>query len=229
MLTELSKKTAQAIVQIFETSSIKGDYSCVTVIPGDTGHLSVGKAQTSLSSGNLAILIEQYVKAKGEYADELSVYLPQLQAKDITLDNDKKLKMLLKQAGHDKVMQETQDRFFDETYWLPAMRIMSLRNYKFALSAAVLYDSRIHGAWGVVRDIVNTKHGYTGYKNTEETQYIQHYVSEREHWLANHKNPILHKTVYRMQEFEKLLAVNNWDLVLPITVRGIKITEEALV
>ncbi|MBU0647538.1 chitosanase [Patescibacteria group bacterium] len=229
MFTELQKKTAQAIVQIFETSKIKGDYSAVTVMAGDSGHISYGKAQASLMSGNLGKLLKEYITIGGDYASELSPYLLRAIDMDISLDDDKKFNLLLKQAGHDKIMQECQDALFEVGFWLPAMRIMSLRNYKFALSAAVIYDSRIHGAWGVVRDIVNTKHGYTGYENTAETQYIQHYVSEREHWLANHKNPILHKTVYRMQEFEKLLAVNNWDLVLPITVRGLKIIEDVLV
>ena len=40
MLTPTQKKSAQAIVNIFETGFVLGDYGNVTVIPGDTGHLA---------------------------------------------------------------------------------------------------------------------------------------------------------------------------------------------
>ncbi len=45
MLTPLQKQTAQAIVNLFETSSARGDYGAVTVIAGDTGHLSFGRCR----------------------------------------------------------------------------------------------------------------------------------------------------------------------------------------
>ena len=35
MLTELQKRTAQAIVNLFETGQVRGDYGKVTLIPGD--------------------------------------------------------------------------------------------------------------------------------------------------------------------------------------------------
>ena len=60
MLTDLQKKTAQAIVQIFETSRVLGNYGQVTLLRGDTGHLTYGKAQTTLGSGNLALLAGQW-------------------------------------------------------------------------------------------------------------------------------------------------------------------------
>lgn len=228
MITELQKKTAKAIVNIFETSKIQGDYSAVTILEGDKGHLSYGIAQVSLTSGNLHNLIDEYIKADGEYKEELLAYLPRMKNKDITLDDDKNCKLILKQAGHDKIMQDCQDDFFDKDFWASAMHIMLLREYKFPLSAAILYDSKIHGAYATVRDIVNKKYGYEGFTNTEETEWIHHYIIEREKWLSENKNPLLKKTAYRMQEFEKLLAVNNWDLILPITVRGLEIIEEAL-
>ena len=224
MLTELQKKTAQAIVQIFETSKIKGDYSAVTVMAGDSGHISYGKAQASLMSGNLGKLLKEYITIGGDYASELSPYLLRVIDMDISLDDDKKFKLLLKQTGHDKIMQECQDALFEVGFWLPTMDKMRKRNYRYALSAAVIYDSLIHGAYNVIRDMINTKYG----QDIEETQWIRHYIDKREWWLKNHGNALLHQTVYRMQEFDRLLAVNNWDLVLPITVRGLKITEEVL-
>ena len=76
MLTEVQKRTAQCIVNIFETGSARGDYAAVTLLPGDAGHLTYGRSQTTLGSGNLHTLIADYVNAPGaRFASELSVYL----------------------------------------------------------------------------------------------------------------------------------------------------------
>ena len=58
MLTPTQKQTAQSIVNLFETGSVLGDYGSVTVIAGDTGHLTFGRSQTTLPSGNLLNLME---------------------------------------------------------------------------------------------------------------------------------------------------------------------------
>ncbi|HXR37854.1 MAG TPA: peptidoglycan-binding domain-containing protein, partial [Terracidiphilus sp.] len=50
----------------------------------------------------------------------------------------------------------------------------------------------------------------------------------RRNWLANHPNPALHPTVYRMDAFLQLINNGTWDLPLPLTVRGILITEDVL-
>ena len=44
-VTALQKKTAQAIVNIFETGRVLGDYGAVAVIAGDTGRLSYGRTR----------------------------------------------------------------------------------------------------------------------------------------------------------------------------------------
>jgi chitosanase len=63
MLNQLQKRAAQAIVNIFETGRVLGDYSRVTLLPGDTGHLSYGRSQATLGSGNLFSLINAYCEA----------------------------------------------------------------------------------------------------------------------------------------------------------------------
>ena len=52
ILTELQRKTIQAMVNIFETSAVLGRYAQVTLIPGDTGGLTYGRSQTTINSGN---------------------------------------------------------------------------------------------------------------------------------------------------------------------------------
>src|SRR5438132_5794829 len=122
-ITDLQKKTAQAIVNIFETGKVQGDYGRVTLLNGDAGHLTYGRSQTTLASGNLFLLIKAYCEAPGaEYADALQPYLDRLSNRDLTLDQDLTLRQLLQQAGADAVMHDTQDQFFDRVYWAPALQ-----------------------------------------------------------------------------------------------------------
>src|SRR6056297_2228403 len=107
MITDTQKKTAEAIVQIFETSKVTGDYGKVTLLPGDTGHLTYGKAQTTLGSGNLALLISEYCRTEdAAYAAELTHYLPRLENRDLSLDHDREFRQLLREAGDDGVMHD---------------------------------------------------------------------------------------------------------------------------
>src|SRR5215831_16707865 len=63
-ITELQKKTAQTIVNIFETGHVRGDYGMVTLLASDYGHLTYGRSQTTLASGNLFLLIRAYCQAQ---------------------------------------------------------------------------------------------------------------------------------------------------------------------
>ena len=49
------------------------------------------------------------------------------------------------------------------------------------------------------------------------------YVAARKAWLLSNKNPIVQKTIYRMEAFENLIAAGNWALTLPFTVRGVRV------
>jgi chitosanase len=71
-MNQLQKKTAGAILNIFETGAVFGRYGKVTLIPGDTGHLTYGKSQTTLGSGNLALLIHDYCGANGAYSTPMN-------------------------------------------------------------------------------------------------------------------------------------------------------------
>ena len=57
MLTAAQKQTAEAILNIFETSEVRGDYGNVTLIQGDTGRLTYGRSQTTLRACSKAKLL----------------------------------------------------------------------------------------------------------------------------------------------------------------------------
>ena len=117
MLTPLQKQTAQAIVNLFETSSAQGDYGAVTVIAGDTGHLSFGRSQTTLGSGNLHALLQRYCDNAGaRFGPRLAPWLQRVEQRDTTLDHELRLHNLLRATADDPVMREMQDQFFDEGY-----------------------------------------------------------------------------------------------------------------
>jgi chitosanase len=227
MLTDVQKKTAQAIVNIFETGSVRGDYGQVTVQRNDAGHLTYGRSQTTLASGNLYLLVKAYCEAPGAlFAGDLNLYLVRLAACDLALDNDTTLRNVLHDAGGDPVMHDVQNQFFDSVYWKPAAQSATNLGFKDPLSTAVVYDSCIHGSWQKVRDMTNAQFGAAGVKG--ERPWIENYVQTRKNWLGSSPNPLLQRTVYRMESFEQLIASALWDLNLPLRVRGVNIDADAL-
>ena len=226
-ITALQKAAAQAIVNIFETGSIRGNYADVTLMRGDTGQLTYGRSQTTLASGNLYLLIQDYTEEKsGAYCAGFTAYLPQLQACDCALNSDTQFKTLLREAGCDPVMQDVQDQFFDRVYWDPAMRSADAIGAQTALGAAIVYDSTVHGSWAKIRDRVRGKFGELS--AIGEDKWMAHYVDERRDWLATAPNPLLHKCVYRMDSFKAIIHAGNWKLSLPLVVRGLSITTDSL-
>lgn len=229
MVNDLQKRTAQAIVNIFETGRLRGDYGNVTVARGDLGHLTYGRSQTTLASGNLFLLAKAYVEAVGaEFAEALRPFLPRLAARDFSLDGDATLRQLLRQAGEDPVMREVQDGFFDRVYWMPATQRAGTAGIATALGTTVVYDSTIHGSWKLIQERTNTAAG-GGPSAVGEQVWIARYVAERRGWLAS-SDPatLLPRTVYRMDELKKLIDASNWNLPLPLRVRGVGIDAASL-
>ena len=227
MLSELQKLTCQAIVNIFETGRVLGDYGNVTVMAGDTGHLTYGRSQTTLASGNLYLLIKDYCEASGAaHGAALEPYLERMRRRDTGLDVNGVLHGILRAAGVDPVMRRVQDGFFDRVYWEPAMRHATRLGLQRALGVGVIYDSWIHGSASTVAGRVERRHGEVG--EIGEEAWVTRYVEERREWLATRRNALLHRTVYRMDAFRRLIDDENWSLGLPIEVRGAWITREVL-
>ena len=227
MLTDLQKQAAQAIINIFETGRVLGEYGQVTLLPRDTGHLTYGRAQTTLASGNLALLIRAYCDADdAQFADALRLHLPALNALDTRLDNDAEFRDLLHRAGDDPVMRTEQDAFFDRVYWGPAIRSVDYIGAETALGTAIVYDSRIHGSWHALRDRTIEQSGRL--TTLGEAGWFDCYVQTRKDWLSGHSNSLLHRTTYRMEAFSDLMASDSWALDLPITVRGLTIDQATL-
>jgi chitosanase len=224
-VNDLQTLTAKAIVNIFETGRVSGDYGAVTVLKGDTGHLTYGRSQTTLGSGNLFLLIKAYCdRADAQFGAQLRPYLPDLADRKTELDNDLALRHLLHEAGSDAAMRSEQDRFFDEHYFDPACRAAESRGIATALGQSVVYDSFVQGGWAKVSARVGKPVGAGG---VDERQWIATYVGARRSWLSSLAPP-LPSCVYRMDAFLKLMQQDAWELPLSLTVHGVAITEEVL-
>jgi len=244
MLTEIQKRTIQAIVNVFETGTPAGDYARVAVLPGDPGHLTYGRSQTTLASGNLARLVRSYcAAAAGAQAEGLRAYLPRLEACDASLDTDARFHALLCEAGVDTVMRRMQDEFFDRAYWDPALSAARALGLHTALGTAVVYDSFIHGAWARLRNMTIARAGLPSAASAEEglptapdghvagtgeCEWVRAYVAVRRDWLATHANRLLRRTVYRMETFAALVAAANWNLDLPLIAHGVLLDKQSV-
>lgn len=226
-MLDLQKAAALAIVNIFETGRPQGEYGKVTLLENDPGHLTYGRSQTTLASGNLYLLIRDYCgNSDSQFGGEFKAYLDRLEDKDLSLDKDFAFRNLLREAGDDPIMQSVQDEFFDRAYWVPAIKSCEYIGVESALGTAVVYDSRIHGSWHRRRDETIAK--YKSLAEIGEQGWIAKYVAVRDNWLRNHPNQLLRKTVYRMEAFRKLIDENRWELELPFAVRSFQITEDVL-
>jgi chitosanase len=227
VLTRTQKQTAEAIINVFETGEVRGDYGRVTVLPGDRGHLSFGRAQTTLGSGNLHVLLQRYCAAPGAcFARRLADWLPAMAARDTTLDQDSKLHNVLRASADDDVMRDVQDDFFDECFWQPAERRANIEGIRTPLGVALVYDGFVQGSWKTVRDLTNQHVGSLAALGEE--RWLSAYVATRRRWLANHPRPILRDTVYRMDAFQRLIDQGYWNLELPLVVRDQEISMASL-
>jgi chitosanase len=200
-LTVTQDRTLEAIVNLFETGRVLGDYGQVTVIAGDTGHLTFGRSQTTLGSGNLHKLLERYCNNGGaRFSQRLSAFVPKVAARDTALDTDARLHNLLRATADDPVMRDVQDQFFTDVYFRPAMKAAEREGIALPLGRAVVYDSVVHGSWARIRDRVEGTPASRG-----EKAWVTDYVATRRRWLETHSRRDLRATVYRMDALQRLI------------------------
>ena len=223
-LTTTQARTLEAIVNLFETGQVLGDYGQVTVLTGDTGHLTFGRSQTTLGSGNLHGLLQRYCNNAGaRFGRRLAPFLPQVAARDSALDTNARLHNLLRATADDAVMRDVQDQFFTEVYFQPAMKTAERQGISMPLGMSVVYDSFVHGSWARIRDRVQGTPATRG-----EKTWVAEYVAARRNWLATHARGDLRATVYRMDAFLRLIELDGWGLELPLVVRSSEISQTTL-
>ena len=226
-ITSFQKQKILQVVNVFETGSISGNYATVSLLlDGPNGsdgrpirQITYGRSQTT-EFGNLKTLLQLYIANNGKYAGQFKPYLSKI-GKPPSLCTDTNLLKLLRDTGNlDPVMKNTQDLFFDQLYYQPALNWFTGMQFTLPLSLLVIYDSYIQS--GSVPAKIREKFLEPVPKNGgDEKTWIKQYVNARYSWLANSPKAIVRGTVYRTQCFKNAIAKNNWDLLLPINANGI--------
>lgn len=217
------KNKIQKIVNVFESGKPDGDYGCISLYddgPNGIKQVTYGKSQTT-EWGNLRDLVKMYIDNHGEYSDVLKPYLDKLGR--VSVIGDKNFIHILKEASKDKIMKDTQDAFFDKHYWEPAKAWYIKNGFKTNLAMLVIYDSFIHSGsiLKFLRDKFSEKVPVNG---GNEQHWILDYCKARYIWLDNHSNPILRKTIYRVDNFLTAMKEENWDLSKTFIANGEKIS-----
>lgn len=219
------KPLIQKIINVFETGTPEGAYDKLVVYDdGINGshQITYGRSQTT-EQGNLSLLIDMYVDNAGKFADDFVPYLEKI-GKEPLVDDENFKRLLIRDARDDKSMRDTQDKFFDEVYWLPAMNWIERNGFKLPLSMLVAYDSYIHS--GSIPMFLRKRFiEAPPAKGGNEKKWVESYVEARHQWLKYHEKPILRRTIYRTQTFLNEMAKENWAMdVLPINANGVNIS-----
>ncbi|WP_208827111.1 chitosanase [Bradyrhizobium neotropicale] len=228
-LTADQRLICERVINAFETGSMQGDYSNITIFPdgpNEIRQITYGRAQTTEYS-HLRELVQMYVDAGGTFSNDLRPFLDRIGL--VALVDDSNFKDLLRRAGRqDEVMRNTQDVFFDRAYFQPALSWAQLHGFSRALSVLVIYDSFIHsgGILGLLRsrfpEAVPARGG-------NEQTWISQYVSVRNDWLRNHPRPAVRASAYRTRDLLREIGRNNWDLsMLPISANGVQVDARPL-
>jgi len=224
MALDSKKSLIQKIVNVFESGSPEGKYDTLVIYDdgvNNTHQITYGRSQTT-EQGNLRQLIEMYVENNGKYAVDFVPYLEKIGSESLV--DDENFKRLLKEAAQkDRMMRDTQDKFFDQFYWQPAVEFSKRNNFKLSLSMLVIYDSYIQSG-SIPMFLRKRFKELTPVNGGDEKKWIESYVDVRHQWLKYHERPILRKTIYRTQVFINEMERGNWDLEkLPIDVNGTKV------
>ena len=218
--SNIDKLKVLAIVSVFETSKPFGDYAACVVLNDGAG-VSYGINQFTHRSGSLLAVVKTYLANGGQIGRKvLEMNLLRLQAASsktsALLAADRSFRKALKAAAVSREMRFAQNHVAFERYLKPAIEACRGSGFTLPLSLAVIYDSINHGSWEKIRDRV-------GECDSEKT-WITAYVRERDAWLLS--VPRLMSTRYRTRFFLDQIATGRWDLELPLTVHGIKLTKE---
>lgn len=226
-LSDKHRLVCERVVNVFETGTIKGKYSAISIYndgPHRIRQITYGKSQTT-EYGNLARLVDMYARANGTWSTELAPYV-KLVGNTPLVDNDA-FKSLLRRAGEsDPVMWATQDKFFDVAYFQPALKWADDNGFTLPLSMLVIYDSFIHSG-GILSFLRSRFAEMPPKKGGDEKVWIQSYVDVRHKWLTTHSNPDVRPSAYRTRDLLREIKRGNWDFAfLPILANGTPVDDQ---
>lgn len=226
------RATIWAITSIFESSSPEGRADAYQ--NQDSGIVSYGKHQATLSSGNLEHVLNGYFRRSNSATSHAlqQEFSSRVQQKDPSLRHDGRFKQLLLEASQETAMAEAQDELFANNFYQPVVNRAKALGLKTALGVACLYDTRIQGGMDIVITAVSEKLGVSKVGGSvDETTWLRTFLDEREarlHRLADRREAenkqldaqMLRNSTFRVTELRNLLDAGNLNLAGEFTVRG---------
>ncbi len=226
-MTPQQARTVAALLDALENGSVFSTYARVAAVPGEKGALSYGRVSATLANGDLTNLIARYTSETGALlAKPLSLLAPTLRDRNVALHADLYFHNLLRAAADDPLMRDIQDRMFDERFVEPALRIARRTRIQTPLGLAILIDSKMQSGWETISRRINKKNGKA--PEMGETKWLKLYVDERFRWLTTHRTKAKREAGWRAGVFQDLIRLGNWDLRLPIVIRGEEIDADRL-
>lgn len=232
-LTKEQRHAIDCVVSIFETGRVPtaASYGTCSILNDGAG-ISYGKHQCTDKAGSLDLVCKRYIELNGQLAEPLKQYMNYLATNESAKYNNvtanypawlNSLINLLKSAGSDPLMQQAQDEVFDKNYWMPAVNHCTQIGITSALGHLVIYDTCIHSGPGRVSSLRQMFPEKSPANGGDEKAWVLAFLNARRNWLAGNSNPLVQKTVYRIDAMKSLADAGKWDLSVPLTVRGIKI------
>lgn len=225
------KSAIDKILSIFETGKLptKEAYSTCTILKDGAG-ISYGMHQATDKSGSLDKILSEYIKNGGVYADKLKEFQVKLSNNETTLSGSLQqlwvldLIKTLKLAGADPIMQSAQDKIFNDLYWEPAVERANACKLNMPISFLTLYDTSIHSGPAGIEKIRSMFPQFPPSKGGDEKEWVLAYINARKNYLLSSSNQLVRNSSYRIDEIKNLYDSKNFELKLPITIRGVKIT-----
>lgn len=227
-VTPEQKKSIDAVLSVNETGKLPSPeaYSTVTVL-ADRAGITYGLHQSTDHSGSLDSIVLRYIDLGGALGASLRPYLDELESNASTALDPKNLPAwtkdlmnLLAEAGKDPVMQRAQDEIFDEQYWTPAVQRAAAMKLQTALAHLVLYDTCIHSGPGRIDALRKKFPEASPASGGDEHAWVKAFLNARRAFLSSNPNPVVQKTVYRIDSLRGLVDAGNWSLATPFTYRG---------
>ena len=236
------KEMIDTLTGIFEG----GSYCTIADSPTDTkGGLSFGKHQVSEMQGTLLTLLKKYTNKPAAIPANVSAlnlhiarFNPAGTKYTGTSPQRDGFKRDLKMACTDPAMQQAQDEFFDTVYLIPALQHASDFGIVTALGRSIFYDVAIQSGpnrttfyiaalarWNSERPGIHAtacaSKDITGPDEKTFLAYVGN--ARRTAMLSASSSKDYRASVYRPDEFDKLLTAGNFDLKTDFVFRGCQI------
>jgi chitosanase len=224
------KEMIDTLTGIFEG----GSYCALADSPTDIrGGLSFGKHQVSEIQGTLLTLLKNYVTKPG--AGEASVATLNshialfnsagTRYTGTTAQRDA-FKRALKAACTDPVMQKVQDEYFDNVYYTPAMRNAVDFGIQTALGRSMFYDIAIQAGPKRLTFYSAALSRWTAENPgtaPDEKTFLRYVNAARRSAMRKSTSRDYQASVYRPDEYDKLLEQGNLNLTSDFLFRGCSI------